>query len=108
MAKIVLFILLASTIQASIYTSNCIPCHQKHSIGLDKLFYLYLLKYSSEIETKYAIKEYLKNPIKKDSILDEQLLKDIKIKQKSRLSENELKRAIDEYWNIYKVFGKLK
>jgi hypothetical protein len=30
------------------------------------------------------------------------------IKKKSTLSDDELKKALNEYWDIYKVFGKLK
>jgi len=75
---------------------------------MDKFFYLYLLKYSSAIETKYAMKLYLQNPKKKNSALTPALLKKFKIKKKTTLSKKELENAIDEYWEIYKIFGKLK
>ena len=93
---------------SSVYSENCVGCHKKISLSLEKLFYEYLLKYSSEIETKYAIKEYLSDPKKEDSILLEEELEKYGVKKKSNLSPKDLKKAVDEYWDIYKVFGKLK
>lgn len=75
---------------------------------MDKFFYLYLLKYSSAIETKYAMKLYLLNPKKENSVLPPALLKKFKIKKKTTLSKKELEKAIDEYWEKYKIIGKLK
>ncbi len=61
MVKVVLILVLSISLKASVYSTNCLPCHQKLPIGIDKFFYRYLLKYSSEIETKYAMSQYLKN-----------------------------------------------
>ncbi len=93
---------------SSVYGENCVKCHKEISLSLEKLFYEYLLKYSSEIETKYAIKEYLLNPNREDSILTDEDFKRYGIKKKSSLPPKDLEKAIDEYWDIYKVFGKLK
>ena len=95
-------------LQASVYQDNCVQCHQKLPVKIDKFFYRYLLKYSSAIETKYAMKLYLLNPTKETSILNKALLNRFGVKQKTTLSEKQLEEAIDEYWDIYKVFGKLK
>ncbi len=95
-------------LNASVYQQNCVPCHKKLPIKIDKFFYRYLLKYSSAIETKYAMKLYLQNPQKENSILNPALLNRFGVKKKSKLNEKELEKAIDEYWDIYKVFGKLR
>ncbi|MDX1808538.1 MAG: hypothetical protein R3331_03250 [Sulfurospirillaceae bacterium] len=109
MVKIVfvIFVILLN-LQASVYEDNCVKCHKSMPVKIDKFFYRYLLKYSSEIETKYAISEYLKNPKKENSILNTALLNRFGVKKKTTLSDKKLKEAIDEYWDIYKVFGKLK
>ena len=95
-------------LSASVYQQNCVPCHKKLPIKIDKFFYRYLLKYSSAIETKYAMKLYLQNPKKANSILNPALLNRFGVKKKTKLREKELEKAIDEYWDIYKVFGKLR
>ncbi len=95
-------------LNASVYQKNCVACHKNSPVKMDKFFYLYLLKYSSAIETKYAMKLYLQNPKKENSVLSPELLKRFKIKKKTTLSKKELEKAIDEYWEIYKIFGKLK
>lgn len=108
MKKLIIFLAISITLNASIYQKNCVPCHKRLPIKIDKFFYRYLLKYSSAIETKYAIKLYLQNPQKESSILNPALLNRFGIKKKSKLNEEDLKKAIDEYWEIYKVFGKLR
>ncbi len=109
MVRIFIFaILFTLGLQASVYQKNCVSCHKKLPIKIDKFFYRYLLKYSSAIETKYALKLYLQNPKKENSILNPALLNRFGVKKKSKLSEKELKEAIDEYWETYKIFGKLK
>ncbi|MFK5881789.1 MAG: hypothetical protein QM482_06210 [Sulfurospirillum sp.] len=101
-------ILVILGLNASVYQKNCVSCHDKLPVKIDKFFYRYLLKYSSAIETKYAMKLYLQNPKKKNSILNPALLKRFGVKKKTILSENELEKAIDEYWEKYKIFGKLR
>lgn len=93
---------------AGVYEQNCVACHKDLPVKIDKFFYRYLLKYSSEENLKTALKSYLKNPTKEKSILQEELLARFGVKRPTTLSDKELKEAIDEYWEIYKVFGKLR
>lgn len=104
----IVLVLMLVSLSASVYQKNCVSCHKKLPIKIDKFFYRYLLKYSSAIETKYAMKLYLQNPQKENSILNPALLNRFGVKKKSKLNQKELEKAIDEYWDIYKVFGKLK
>jgi hypothetical protein len=91
----------------NIYEKNCVPCHKPLSIGLDKIFFRYLLKYSSEISVKSALIYFLKQPNKYTSAMSKEQIRRLGIKSKTNLTNSELKNAIDIYWNKYKVFGKL-
>ena len=109
MVKKVLFVcLLNVSLFASVYSDNCVECHAKMPVKIDKFFYRYLLKYSSEENLKNALMSYLKNPTKEKTILQEGLQNRFGVKEKTSLNDKDLKNAVDEYWEIYKVFGKLK
>ena len=110
MVKKVLFIFLfASTLlSANSYKINCIKCHKKLPVSIDKYFYKYLLIYSSETDMKNAIISYLKYPAYETTVMSDAFINRFGIKKKSRLSEDELKEAVDVYWQKYKIFGKLK
>ena len=107
--KIVLALLLFSTfLNADIYTKNCVQCHKKLPVSIDKYFYKYLLTYSSQKAVKQAMVHYLKKPSAKRSVMGEAFLRRFGVKKKSALSNKQLKKAINIYWNKYKVFEKLK
>ena len=108
MVKIVLLLALHVALIAGVYEQNCLSCHSKMPVKIDKFFYRYLLKYSSEKNLKSALKEYLKNPKREKSVLQEELLDRFGVKKPTTLSEQELNEAVDKYWEIYKVFGKLR
>lgn len=95
-------------LHANIYEKNCLSCHNTLPVSIDKYFYRYLLKYSSQKSVKTAMQEYLRNPTKKQTIMPEAFISRFGIKQPTQLSTEELEKAIDIYWNKYKVFGKLK
>ena len=106
--KIVLALCLHIVLFAGVYEQNCVECHKNMPVKIDKFFYRYLLKYSSEDNLKSALISYLKNPTKKRTILQEGLQNRFGVKDKTMLNDKDLKEAIDKYWDIYKVFGKLK
>lgn len=105
---ILLFSANATKIKKDIYQTNCIKCHKKLPVSIDKYFYRYLLKYSSERNVKNAMYEYLKKPSKNMTIMPEAFIKRFGVKKKTKLSDEKLKEALDIYWEKYKVFGKLK
>ncbi|AFL67444.1 hypothetical protein [Sulfurospirillum barnesii] len=92
----------------SVYERNCIPCHEDLAVKIDKFFYRYLLKYSSEAEVKKTMIAYLKAPKAETSILQDGLIQRFGVKKKSTLKEEELTQAIDEYWKRYNVFERLQ
>lgn len=94
--------------KASTYETNCVACHKDLPVTIDKYFYRYLLKYSSENSVKEAMKNYMKTPSKDTTIMPEAFISRFGVKKATTLSDKELEKALDEYWDIYKVFGKLK
>ena len=103
-----LFLIAYLDAKPNIYEKNCIPCHEDMAVKIDKFFYRYLLKYSSEMEVKRAMMKYLKNPKAENSILVDGLINRFGIKKKTTLSDEQLQEALDTYWNQYKIFDKLK
>ncbi|MDD3342062.1 MAG: hypothetical protein PHR87_00630 [Sulfurospirillaceae bacterium] len=104
----VLFLLTGVLSAQTIYEKNCLPCHKGMAVKIDKFFYRYLLKYSSEQEVKKAMIAYLQNPNVKDTILVDGLINRFGVKKKTTLTPQELQEAIDSYWQEYNVFDKLK
>lgn len=92
----------------NIYINNCVKCHDKIPVSIDKYFYRYLLKHSSQKAVKGAIFEYLKNPTKEKTIMPEAFIKRFGVKKRTELNDTQLQKALDIYWEKYKVFGKLK
>lgn len=112
MVKMLLVLLILFNLSFSkeknIYEKNCLACHKKIPVSIDKYFYKYLLTFSSEEEVKNAMFDFLRNPSKEKSLMSESLIKRFGLKKKSKLSDEELKEALDIYWEEYKLFGKLK
>ena len=91
-----------------IYDLNCVGCHNKLPVTIDKYFYRYLLKYSSETKVKAAMFAYLKNPTKEETIMAESFITRFGVKKKTNLTDAKLNEALDSYWEKYKIFGRLK
>ena len=91
-----------------IYDLNCVGCHKKMPVTIDKYFYRYLLKYSSETKVKEAMFSYLKNPTKEETIMAESFITRFGVKKKTNLTDDKLNEALDSYWEKYKIFGRLK
>jgi len=106
--KFTLLILFINILFAESYQTNCIPCHKKIDVSLEKLFFRYLLKHSSERNVKNSLTNYLQNPTIDTTVMPEAFIKRYGIKKKTTLSDEELQKAINIYWEKYKVFGKLK
>ncbi len=95
-------------LNADAYEDNCVKCHKKLPVSIDKYFYKYLLIYSSETDMKNAIISYLKYPAYETTVMSDSFIKRFGLKEKSKLSQDQLKESVDIYWQKYKVFGKLK
>jgi uncharacterized protein with ParB-like and HNH nuclease domain len=95
-------------LKANLYQDNCIKCHEKLPVSIDKYFYRYLLKFSSQQDVKTAMIKYLSNPTKADTVMPESFINRFGIKKKTSLTQKELKEVIDIYWNEYDVSKRLK
>ncbi len=91
-----------------IYEENCMRCHKQMSLSMQKIFMRYLLKYSAEVSVKSALIDFLKNPTYITSALRKDQIARYGLKSKTNLSDEDLRKAIDYYWEKYKIFGKLK
>ena len=87
------------------FDKNCMICHKQMSLTMQKIFMRYLLKYSSEVSVKSAMIDFLKNPNYFTSALRKDQIARYGLKNRSNLSDKELKEAIDIYWDKYKVFS---
>lgn len=96
------------TAEENIYERSCLPCHQNLPTSLGEMFKRYLLVYSSEKFVKMGIKHYLKHPARSLSVMSDLFLDTYGVKEPVTLTPEELDRAIDIYWNEFKVFDKLK
>ena len=105
---IMVFMMFSASIQADLYEDNCVKCHKQLPVSIDKYFYRYLLRYSSEQDTKDAMVKYLLNPTKKTTIMSKSFISRFGIKKKSLLSEKDLKTVIDVYWQKYDVSIRLR
>jgi len=104
-----LLLLLSNTLLAdNIYERKCVPCHKDLPTSLGQMFKEYLLIYSSEKFVKAGLKHYLRNPSKSISVMSDLFIDTYGIKDKTTLSPEELDKAIDIYWEKFKVFDKLK
>jgi len=106
--KMLLFFFLVIRFYASPYENNCLSCHQKLPVSIDKFFYRYLLKYSSKTRVQEQMFLYLSEPRKDKTIMPKAFISRFGIKKASSLKKEELEQALDSYWNKYKVFGKIK
>ncbi len=110
--KIVFIGILGSILWAdeggNIYERNCIPCHRYQPASLEKLFMEYLKTYSGELSLKGALKVFLKNPTEADSLMNDKFIENFSVKDKTKLTEKDLDKALDIYWDLYDVRKKLK
>jgi hypothetical protein len=94
--------------RADVYTRNCIPCHRYLPSSLERMFMNYLKTYSGEHMVKSSLKVFLKNPTEEDSLMSDMFIEHFSVKDKSTLSDEELDKAIDIYWDTYNVRNKLR
>ena len=93
---------------AGSFEKNCIPCHRKERVSLRRTFMNALLIYSGEKNMKAGLKYFLRHPSIETSVMGKAYFRIHGLKAPSRLSERELDEALDQYWERYKVVGRLK
>ncbi len=90
------------------FEKHCVACHAKLPASLERIFFNYLLVYSSQKDTKEAIIYYLKSPDKDISLMSDLFLDTFGVKKATKLDDKTLKKAIDIYWEKYNVMDKIR
>ena len=90
------------------FERNCVHCHETLPMTLQRMFMNYLQVYSGEKNTKAALKHFMQYPRKDTSVMSDLFLQNFEIKEPLKISDEELEKAIDIYWEKYRVIGKLK
>ena len=105
---LVISLVISHLFATDIYEKNCMKCHRDLPVSLKEIFMDYLLVYGGEKNMKAGIKHYLKYPSKDISMMSKLFIMNYGIKEKTELLDSELDRALDIYWDKFKIIGKLK
>ncbi len=110
MKKIILILTLcvAFAYGESSFARECVPCHRQKDISLQKVFMDALLVYGGKENMKAGLAYYFRNPRMGTSVMDEDFLQKNGIKAVTKLSPEIMDEALEEYWKIYTVMGKLR
>lgn len=105
---ILCLVLVSGVFAQDAYELHCVGCHKELPTSLQRMFMRYLLVYSGEHNVKAGLKHYLKHPLREISVMSDLFLDNYGVKKKTNLTDNEIDKALDIYWNKFKVFNKLK
>lgn len=83
--------------------ATCLDCHIKEQIPDALIYRRYLMEYSTPTNMKVAIKKYLKNPKKEDSIMPPPFFLKFPMKEALHLEEEHLEKNIDAFLQRYDV-----
>jgi len=110
MVRVILTIIIITLLSygQDAYEQNCVACHRDLPMSLQRMFMNYLSVYSGEKNTKAALKHFMRYPRMDTSVMSDLFLQNFSIKKPLKISDENLDRAIDIYWNKYKVIGKLR
>ena len=105
--KLILLISLTLFLFAD-FNKDCVKCHQEKKVSLRKTFMNALLVYGGKDNFKAGLYFYCKNPNPESSVMDEDFIKKFLPLQPIQIDDEMLLKLIDEYWEKYKIQGKLK
>ncbi len=106
--KYLFFIMAPLLLLANPYEQNCLECHGDAEQQMGVFFGRYLIQYSSERKVKKALYDYLSDPTYQKSVMPMGFLNRFGIKEKSDLSNKDLKEAIDTYYKNFAPKYRLK
>jgi hypothetical protein len=105
---ILCLVLVSGVFAQDAYERHCVGCHKELPTSLQRMFMRYLLVYSGEHNVKAGLKHYLKHPLREISVMSDLFLDNYGVKKKTILTDSEIDKALDIYWDKFKVFNKLK
>ncbi|HHO42231.1 MAG TPA: hypothetical protein ENN12_02620 [Epsilonproteobacteria bacterium] len=108
--KKILFLLLLSgfALAENAYEKHCIPCHVSLPSSLQNMFMKYLAAYGGENNVKVGLRHYFRYPARDISVMPDLFIDRYGIKEPLEIDEEELREAINIYWEKYKVIGRLE
>ncbi len=104
----VLALLTGITLGENSFERNCVKCHQELPASLQEMLMNYIQVYSGEKNTKAALFHFMRYPHQDTSVMSEMFLQSYPVKAPLRISDEELRDAIDVYWKKYRVIGRLR
>jgi hypothetical protein len=107
---VVLGVLFGATMQAreDVFERACVACHERAKVPLRKTFMNALLIYGGKENMKAGLKYFLRHPRRDSSVMSEAFLDRYGVKEPLDLNDTVLDRALDLYWERYKVIGNLR
>jgi len=90
------------------FERECVPCHLRKEISLQKTFMHALLVYGGKENMKAGLAYYFRNPLKATSVMDEDFIQKSGLKSPMKLEEKVMEEALEQYWQKYTVVGKLQ
>ncbi len=86
---------------------KCLQCHNQEQIPNELIYRRYLMTYSTQEAMKTAIMKYLKNPKQENSIMPHPFFSKFPMKEASDLDDENLKKNIQTFLNIFDLKKKL-
>jgi len=93
---------------AGSFERHCVPCHRQERVPLRQTFMNALLIYSGEKNMKAGLRYFLRHPSIETSVMGKAYFRTHRLKAPSPLDDRALDEALDEFWERYKVIGRLK
>ncbi len=90
-----------------VFDRECVVCHVRQKVSLRKAFMNALLIYSGHDNMKAGLKYFLRHPRRDSSVMGEAFLEKHPLKQPMTLDDATLDRALELYWERYRVIGNL-
>lgn len=91
-----------------LFKHHCVSCHRKLPVNHQDIFKRYVLNFSAKKYVKAALIHYLKYPHKDISVMSKLFLDTYGVKRPTILTDEELKKVIDYYWERYTFLGRLQ
>jgi hypothetical protein len=105
---IVIVVVWTSVVYAEdVFERECVACHVRQKVSLRKTFMNALLVYGGKRNMQAGLKYFLRHPRRDSSVMSEAFLDQRGIKEPLDLNDAALDRALEIYWERYRVIGNL-
>lgn len=110
MAKIIMTLLLYTSLSHAQQTfqNSCVACHETINLSLEKLYFRYVVRYSSANRIEEAMTNYLLDPKANLSVLTPNALTRWGVKKAYEGNQESLRALLKVYIAQYEVKGRLQ